>query len=431
MGRLAKSRLRLGSRKNGLPLAGRKNGLPLRSPAAARAALTRRADVRVVATLARERGDEVRVVGGAVRDAFLGRSGGDLDLTLPSLRALPFAQALGGRFGTRAVVVGAERRRIIRLPTPHGEIEIWESEGREGDRDRRDFTVNALSFDLLTRLFDGPATAFEDLARRRLALPREGVLEEDPVRVLRAARFEVELAGFRLVPSALPEVRRAAGLLPHVAAERCLAELTKILSGGNADSVQALKRLEAWGALAALIPGSAASERRAGIRNVGRAGDRALSPEVARALLLRPLGEARALAVLASWKVSRQELRLATRLLRLSTVHRGAAGARDVVAWIRESAPFVTESLVFLEAIGEASGRRLAAALRRIVVRPARLARILAPARALSPDEVKKLLRLGPGPELGRALEALDRAAATGEVKGRAGAVRFVLSRVR
>ena len=372
----------------------------------------------------------MRVVGGAVRDAFLGRRGGDLDLALPSPGALPFAHELGRRLGTRAVVVGAEGRRIIRLPTPHGEIEIWESEAREEDRDRRDFTINAFSFDPVTRVLDGPPTAFEDLARGRLALPRPGVLEEDPVRVLRAARFEARLAGFRLAPSALPEVRRAAALLPRVAAERCLAELTKILLGHNADSVHALTRLETWGALAALIPGSTAQERRAGIRNVGRAGERTLWPEVARALLLRPLGEARALTVLSSWKVSRHELRLATRLLGLEEIHRGPLTAHEIVAWIRESAPFVTESLQALEAIGDASGRRLAAAVKPIIARPARLARILAPERPLAPDEVKELLGLGPGPELGRAIEALDRAVAAGEVKGRAAAVRFVLSRL-
>ncbi|MEO6323081.1 MAG: hypothetical protein ABIT01_00315 [Thermoanaerobaculia bacterium] len=401
----------------------------LRSPTQAASALNRRADVRLVAALATERGECVRIVGGAVRDAFLGRSGGDLDLALAATRALPFAEELARRTGARAVVVGAEGRRIIRLPTVHGEIEIWESEGDDEDRDRRDFTVNAISFELGSGLFAAPPTAFADLARGRLALPRPGVLEEDPVRVMRAARFEIALPGFRLAASAVPEARRAARLLPRVAAERCLAELSKILARRGGESARALARLETWGGLAALMPGSTVVERRRGIRNVSRAKQGTFAPEVSRALLVRPLGEARALELLTGWKVSRQELRLATRILRMPAFHRGAVTPDAVVAWVRESAPFVRESLQALRSLGDASGQRLADAVSRIVARPARLARVLTPVRPLSPDEVKELLNLAPGPELGRALEALDRVVAAGRLRGRAAAVRFLQSR--
>ena len=169
--------------------------------------LARRPDVALAASCAGP-SDRVRVVGGVVRDAFLGRSGGDLDLSVASARADSFAARLAARAGSRVVGVGVPPRRILKVPFQGREIDVWEEEdGEEADLLRRDFTVNAVSFTLPEGRFGAAPGALLDLEKKRLAPPRPGVFLEDPLRVLRAARFLAQLPGFRVAPEALPEMK--------------------------------------------------------------------------------------------------------------------------------------------------------------------------------------------------------------------------------
>src|SRR5204863_8985552 len=143
-------------------------------------------------------------------------------------------------------------KRIVRIPWHRREVDVWEEEGddREADLLRRDFRVNALAFELPGGRLVALPGALEDLRLKRLAPPREGVLLEDPLRVLRAARLELEL-GFRVSSRADDELRRAAPLLAGIAAERRLGELEMILSAAPRDAARAPRRLERWRAPAA------------------------------------------------------------------------------------------------------------------------------------------------------------------------------------
>jgi len=247
--------------------------------AAARRRLGARADVRAALASSGETGDSVLLTGGAVRDAFLAvlspaRSPAerrDLDLALPAGRAAPFASDLARRLGSKVVAIGAPPRQILHVPLAHGEVDVWEREADVGrDLYRRDFTVNALSFELPSWSFLAPAPALDDLRHRRLALPRAGVLLEDPLRVLRAARFLAELRDFSIASSALPELRRAARRRGTAAAERRLDELDRILAAPPGDAARAFRFLEASGALKILLDGATARERRRGVALVGR-----------------------------------------------------------------------------------------------------------------------------------------------------------------
>ncbi|HEX2757981.1 MAG TPA: hypothetical protein VHP60_05745, partial [Thermoanaerobaculia bacterium] len=140
---------------------------------------------------------------------------------------------------------------------------------------------------------------------------------------------------------------------------------------------------------------------------------------VARSLLLLPLGKERALDLLRGWKVSREELRLASRLFSLP-LHgpRRAATSRDVATLLRLSSPFEAESTGFLLAAGDSRARELARAAQSILRRPATLRRILKPTRPLPLAEISSLLGLREGPDLGRALDAFDLALASSEIRG-------------
>jgi len=355
-----------------------------------------------------------------VRDAFLGRTGGDLDLVAPAPRAGELAANLAARAGSRVVEIGAPPTRILKVPFRAHEIDVWEEEG-DAARDllRRDFTVNALSYSLPGGAFSSAPGALKDLRAKRLAPPRPGVFLEDPLRVLRAGRFLAELPGFHVARAAMPELRQAAKRLRIVPAERRLVELDKLLGAPAAERTRALRFLERIGALN-FLPSTAARVRRRGLSLVSRLDSR--DARVARALLLLPAGPKRAEDFLRRWKTSREELRLAGRLYALP-LHgprgpRSVPTRRDVAALLRCSAPFEAESLLFLLAAGDSRARRLARAAQRLLRRPTALRRILKPVRPLSFAEISSLLGLKEGPDLGRALEAFDLALASSEIRG-------------
>jgi tRNA nucleotidyltransferase/poly(A) polymerase len=369
-----------------------------------------------------------------VRDAFLGRRGGDLDLVAPPKSAEKVATELAKRAGSRVVPIGAPPKRILKVPFGAHEIDVWEETGDPAaDLLRRDFTVNALSFSLPDGTFSSAPGALADLKAKRLAPPRPGVFLEDPLRVLRAARFLAELPGFRVARAALPEMKRAATFLRMVPAERRLVELDKLLGAPAADRTRGLWFLERIGALQFLLPssaprerrgnlspGSAARERRRGLSLVSRLDSR--DARVARALLLLPMGPKRAEDFLRRWKTSREELRLASRLYALPLSGPRAArrppSRRDVAALLRFSSPFEAESTAFLLVAGDSRARELARAAERVIRRPVSLRRILKPARPLAFEEISSLLGAPEGRHLGDALDAFDLALASSEIRG-------------
>jgi tRNA nucleotidyltransferase/poly(A) polymerase len=256
------------------------------------------------------------------------------------------------------------------------------------------------------------------------------VFLEDPLRVLRAARFLARLPGFRVAPSAIPEMKRAGRRLRVVSEERRLAEMDELLAAPAAGRMKGLRFLARLGVLQVLVRSRAPRVRR-GISLVSRV--KGSDPRVARALLLLPQGAKRAEGLLGSWKTSREEQRLASRLfsLPLRRPGRGAVLRREVAELLRRSSPFEEESLVFLLAAGDARTRDLAREAGRVVRRPDALRRILRPERPLSLDEIRTALKLDQGPELGRALGELDLALAAGEVRGARAARTWLAERAR
>ncbi|MEA2826120.1 MAG: poly(A) polymerase [Actinomycetota bacterium] len=193
-------------------------------------------------------GHRLYLVGGSVRDAILGRPfAGDLDFTTDArpdaieavLRG--WADALwdqGRRFGT----IGAKKDGVTYEITTH-RAEAYSPDSRkpevafadavEADLARRDFTVNAMALELgaggAADLID-PFGGLADLASHRLRTPLspDESFTDDPLRMLRAARF---IAGYGLAPD--PElvdaVRRLRGRMEIVSPERIRGELDKLM----------------------------------------------------------------------------------------------------------------------------------------------------------------------------------------------------------
>jgi poly(A) polymerase len=191
-------------------------------------------------------GQQLALVGGPVRDVFLGRRSQDLDLTTdaPPQRILEIVSGwadqtwtigidfgtVGLRKGSRTFEITTYRMdtydRISRKP------DVTYGRSLEDDLARRDFTVNAMAARLPGYELVDPFGGVADLRRGLLRTPGapEVSFSDDPLRILRAARFTAQLG-----LTAAPEVRAAmtelAGLLapPRVSAERIEGELTKLL----------------------------------------------------------------------------------------------------------------------------------------------------------------------------------------------------------
>jgi poly(A) polymerase len=190
-------------------------------------------------------GFELALVGGPVRDALLGRAVHDLDFASNArpediLRIVkPLAAAtwdVGRAFGTIAARVDGESVEITtyRADSYDGETRkpaVEFGDELEGDLVRRDFTVNALALRVPAIKLVDPSGGVEDLMGRVLRTPISASVSfgDDPLRMLRAARFAAQL-GFYVAPETMDAMNGMRDSLSIVSAERIRDELVKLLS---------------------------------------------------------------------------------------------------------------------------------------------------------------------------------------------------------
>ncbi|OBK57253.1 CCA tRNA nucleotidyltransferase [Mycobacterium gordonae] len=196
-------------------------------------------------------GHELYLVGGSVRDAVLGRLSPDLDFTTNARPeqiqqvVRPFADALwdtGIEFGTVGVGKDGHRLEITTFRADTYDQVSRHPEVRFGDRleddlVRRDFTVNAMAAritaDGLGEFLD-PLGGLVALRAKVLdtPMPPEVSFGDDPLRMLRAARFVSQL-GFTVAPRVLTAIEQMAPELARISFERVAVELDKMLLGAH------------------------------------------------------------------------------------------------------------------------------------------------------------------------------------------------------
>ncbi|MGL5059511.1 MAG: CCA tRNA nucleotidyltransferase [Microcoleus sp.] len=173
------------------------------------------------------------LVGGAVRDALLGRRSDYFDLDFVMLaRAVKTARKIADRTRSGFVLLDAERQ-IARVVFAGGTVDFAQAEGGslEADLQRRDFRINAIACDPFTGEIIDPLDGQTDLRMRLLRMVSRSNLEDDPLRLLRAYRQAAQLE-FAIEPETLSAIKELAPLLSRVAAERVRAELGYLL-GNN------------------------------------------------------------------------------------------------------------------------------------------------------------------------------------------------------
>jgi poly(A) polymerase len=190
------------------------------------------------------------LVGGPVRDALLGRLGNDLDFTTnaPALESKKILQKwadnvwdTGIEFGTVAAKRGETTVEVTTYRSDSYSQESRKPEVKfetsiEGDLSRRDFTVNSMALELTgaTPQFIDPFGGLVDLAKKTLRTPGkpEDSFSDDPLRMLRAARFASQL-NFEISPDVIEAMKAMTDRLAIISAERIRDEMTKLLMSHN------------------------------------------------------------------------------------------------------------------------------------------------------------------------------------------------------
>ena len=212
-------------------------------------------------------GHVLHLVGGSVRDALLGRLGTDLDFATDATPQQVLAVTdgwseatwtTGIEFGTVGIA-----RQGLRCEVTTFRTEEYDDASRKpqvafgdsliGDLSRRDFTVNAMAVSLPGHEFADPFGGLADLSKRTLRTPRtpESSFSDDPLRMMRAARFAAQL-GFEPQPDVVAAMSAMAGRIDIVSVERVRDELSKLLLG--IDPVRGLRLLVDTGLADHVLP---------------------------------------------------------------------------------------------------------------------------------------------------------------------------------
>lgn len=376
-----------------------------------------REEARELAEQFAARGYRVFLVGGVVRDALLGLpldTSFDLDLTTdaqpPAVKSIlgNWADALwtqGERFGTIGARRGDRRveittHRTERYRPGSRQPEVAFADAIEADLSRRDFTINAMAVELPDGDLVDPFGGAADLADRRLRTPLDpqATFSDDPLRMLRAARF---LAQFELAaePALIAAVAAMADRLSIVADERIGDELDRLLGLPNP--------LPGF----ALMFETGVAERVLGVSGDGPSALERLSragrdPIARLAALLADMGTpADAQAALSERRTATAVSGAVFAVLTAASraVEQPPRSLPELRRWVVDASPHVDQSVEVAAALG-AAGELAADVAALMEAEPD-----LCGPPVLDGEEIMALLELEPGPAVGAAIKELRR----------------------
>ena len=357
------------------------------------------------------------LVGGCVRDALMDRPALDVDFAASSSASV--ARQFASRVHSRPIQLGRDALAVWRVTARDRVYDFADIVGEsiEADLGRRDFTINAMALELAPepRLID-PFRGREDLRSRKIRIVSEKNIEEDPLRILRAVRFAVQL-NFEIDQDSFRAMEGRSALLAATAPERVTYELDLILrSSQAARGVDWMARLGLSGFLFGLAhTGSTVSM-------IGSLKGDTIS---ALYVLLVHLEDNEIEAYARRWRWSTQILRDLLALRRIvDAIRHLAARSLEVVLYDGGSAAsHRAVEILRIQGMDEQAGR-----VQKIL--EARGASLFETEALLGGHEIQELAAVGEGAEVGRLKRLLLEAQIRGEVTTRDEAAAMV-SRAR
>lgn len=385
------------------------------------------------------------LVGGAVRDHLLGRAAHDLDLVTAGDGEL--TAALARELPARLVPIGGDRFAATRLVGEDFVIDVWDRGRTPLDTElaRRDLTLNAMAVDLADGTWHDPHGGRRDLAARRLRATTDLSFADDPLRVLRLARLAAGLPDFTVEPRTLELARAALPALSRVAAERRREEFGRSLRAQSpARALAVWTTLGFYPGVAGTDDGAAAASATSAFERAdaalrhfaGQSADLSAEPApqpdalILHAALLLDVARADVQTLVAGGYVSRRE----ARDLALVLDQRRLPEATTDQRWLLHRASHAWATALCFAAAADAETPRKTVLLRLeacIGLANKEGEAIFNPAPLLRGNEIRELLSLESGPEVGLASRRLRRRQIEGRLRDREHAASWLLSERR
>lgn len=192
------------------------------------------------------------IVGGSVRDLLIGRTPSDYDIAVLGFPE-KYASDLSSRISGHVVKIGKQNQMIYRVISEKNIFDVSAVSGKtiEDDLSNRDFTLNAIGYDLCSKMIIDPLGGRKDLSEKKIRMVSKEVFKNDPVRLIRAYRIGATF-DFEIEPDTEKAISECATLIVKSAGERVKAELFKIFSSPK--SYRHINKMSDTGLLFQIFP---------------------------------------------------------------------------------------------------------------------------------------------------------------------------------
>ena len=192
------------------------------------------------------------LVGGSIRDLLIERAPSDYDIVVLRFPE-KYASDLASRIRGHVVKIGKQNQMVFRVVSGENIFDISVISGKtiEDDLSKRDFTLNAICYDLYSKTFIDPFGGIKDILSKRIRMVSKEVFKNDPVRLIRAYRIGAML-DFEIEHETEKSISNDVKLIAKSAVERVKAELFKIFS--TSKSYKYINKMSEAGLLFEIFP---------------------------------------------------------------------------------------------------------------------------------------------------------------------------------
>ena len=194
----------------------------------------------------------IYLVGGTVRDLLAGRTPADIDLVVEG-NASPIVKQIAHKISGKIIDLGKNGFFVQRVASPNLTVDIspLTASSIEDDLRQRDFTINAMAYDLTRQQLIDCLDGQTDLREKKIRLVSATAFKNDPARLVRAYRM-ASMLDFSIADSTTEAIRKDKDLIATVSGERVWAELFKIFN--TSDSVLYIRAMASSGLLTSIFP---------------------------------------------------------------------------------------------------------------------------------------------------------------------------------